>query len=194
MQHPASAEEQALIALDADVDLALGYFFGRPARSPMDAPDCTSLFDRLSSRFQTDTRTMWMGDRRDIAPHQNAIGFAATHIETGISPEAACSRFLALPRAARCHLLTESGRQTNHRMLAVDAAGADERFGHLGNAAGANWSRRPYFRRAIEHPGRVQISRPYLSLATAKSCVTLSIQLRSPDGQLLVLCGDVTDA
>jgi hypothetical protein len=78
-------------------------------------------------------------------------------------------------------------------MLAVDAAGPDERFAHLGNAAGANWSRRPYFRRAIEHPGRVQISRPCLALATAKSCVTLSIQLRSPDGQLLVLCGDFTE-
>lgn len=187
-------EEQALIALDADVDLAQGYLFGRPAPSPMDAPDRTSLFDGLWTRFQTDARTVWMGDRRSIAPYQNAIGLAASHIETGISPEAACGRFLTLPRAERCYLLTESGRQTDHRMLAVDAAGADERFGHLGNAAGANWSRRPYFRRAIEHPGRVQISRPYLSLATAKSCVTLSIQLRSPDGQLLVLCGDVTEA
>ncbi len=187
-------EEQALIALDADVDLAQGYLFGRPAPSPMDAPDRTSLFDGLWTRFQTDARSVWMGDRRSIAPYQNAIGLAASHIETGISPEAACGRFLTLPRAERCYLLTESGRQTDHRMLAVDAAGADERFGHLGNAAGANWSRRPYFRRAIEHPGRVQISRPYLSLATAKSCVTLSIQLHSPDGQLLVLCGDVTDA
>jgi EAL domain-containing protein (putative c-di-GMP-specific phosphodiesterase class I) len=186
-------EEQALIALDADVDLAQGYLFGRPARLPQEAPDCTTLFDGLWTRFQTDARTMWMGDRRQVAPYQNAIGLAASRIETGISPEAACSDFLTLPRAERCYLLTESGHQTDHRMLAVGAAGADERFGHLGNAAGANWSRRPYFRRAIEHPGRVQISRPYLSLATAKSCVTLSIQLRSPDGRLLVLCGDVTD-
>ena len=61
-------------------------------------------------------------------------------------------------------------------------------------ALAANWSRRPYFRRAIEHPGQAHISRPSLSLANAKSCVTLSIQLRSPDGQLLVLCWDVAEA
>lgn len=188
-------EEQALIALDADVDLAQGYLFGRPSQSPLDAPDCNTLFEGLWSRFQTDARTVWMDDRRSMAPYQNAIGLAASHIETGISPEAACSRFLALPRAERCFLLTETGRQTHHRMLAADALGeADARFWHLGNATGANWSRRPYFRRAIEHPGRVQISRPYLSLATARSCVTLSIQLRAPDGQLLVLCGDVAEA
>jgi EAL domain-containing protein (putative c-di-GMP-specific phosphodiesterase class I) len=188
-------EEQALIALDADVDLAQGYLLGRPARSPMDAPDCTTLFEELWRRSQTDARAVWMGDRRHIAPYQNEIGLAATHIEAGISPEVACSRFLTLPRADRCYLLTETGRQTEHRMLAPDASGdGDARFGHLGNAAGANWSRRPYFRRAIEHPGRVQISRPYLSLATAKSCVTLSIQLRTRDGQLLVLCGDVAEA
>jgi len=36
-----------------------------------------------------------------------------------------------------------------------------------------------YFRRAIQAPDQVQISRPYLSITGANMCVTLSIMLDS---------------
>jgi hypothetical protein len=53
-----------------------------------------------------------------------------------------------------------------------------------------NWSHRYYFRRAIADPGRVSVTRPYLSLPTGMQCTTVSLAFNR-DGQTLVLCGDL---
>jgi len=55
---------------------------------------------------------------------------------------------------------------------------------------GTNWQTKPFFRRAIEEPGKVQITRPYLSAAGPKLCVTLSYAL-SLNGLYHVLCADL---
>ncbi|MBN3736937.1 EAL domain-containing protein, partial [Burkholderia sp. Tr-20390] len=67
---------------------------------------------------------------------------------------------------------------------------AEARFSPLADAQGANWLRRPYFRSAIAEPGRVQVTRPYLSINEAQPCVTLSVAVRIGDAQR-VLCGDI---
>ncbi|EDK86938.1 conserved domain protein [Burkholderia mallei 2002721280] len=75
-------------------------------------------------------------------------------------------------------------------MLRADRASHETRFLPLADAQGANWLRRPYFRAAIAEPGRVQATRPYLSINEALPCVTLSIAVRVNDA-LCVLCGDI---
>jgi hypothetical protein len=55
---------------------------------------------------------------------------------------------------------------------------------------GTNWQTKPFFRRAIEEPGKVQITRPYLSPAGPKLCVTLSYAL-TLNGSYHVLCADL---
>jgi hypothetical protein len=67
---------------------------------------------------------------------------------------------------------------------------SDLRFAPLRDAAGANWSRRHYFRRAISRPDKVQVTRPYLSAATATQCITVSIAFKIR-GERRVLCGDL---
>lgn len=59
----------------------------------------------------------------------------------------------------------------------------------LTNATGACWARRHYFRNALAHPGRVQVTSPYLSLTEQRLCVTYSCLLMRP-GQQIVLCMD----
>jgi hypothetical protein len=91
----------------------------------------------------------------------------------------------------RTYLLDESGVQigTNVESGRSQRSG-DPRFDPCADAMGANWFRRPYFRRAIRAPHTVQISRPYLSIRDAKTCVTLSIALVDDLG-CRVLCADV---
>jgi hypothetical protein len=56
--------------------------------------------------------------------------------------------------------------------------------------AGTNWQNKPYFRRAMDAPGAVQITRPYLSVTGPKLCVTLSLACEV-EGTLYVLCADL---
>lgn len=47
-----------------------------------------------------------------------------------------------------------------------------------------------YFRHVMAKPGTVHVTRPYLSLATAAFCVTVSIASQA-EGDRRVLCGDL---
>ncbi|MBS6362240.1 MAG: EAL domain-containing protein, partial [Burkholderia sp.] len=116
---------------------------------------------------------------------------AAERLAAGEPLDEVCWNFLALDDAARCFLLDAQGRQAGRNVvLRADRAARETRFLPLSDAQGANWLRRPYFRAAIAEPGRVQVTRPYLSINEALPCVTLSIALRIGDTQR-VLCGDI---
>ncbi|OYV45722.1 MAG: hypothetical protein B7X10_05495, partial [Burkholderiales bacterium 21-58-4] len=103
----------------------------------------------------------------------------------------ASAGFLDLSRAERCFVLDGEGRQLGSSFLSDKTlCMEDPRFLPLHDASDAVWLRRHYFRRAMGNPGEVQISRPYLSIASGNMCVTLSIALDFDDGRL-VLCGDI---
>jgi hypothetical protein len=57
---------------------------------------------------------------------------------------------------------------------------------------GAHWGRRPYYRRAMESVGQVQVTRPYRTVHGAHLCVTVSVAFRdTPGAALEVICGDI---
>jgi hypothetical protein len=66
----------------------------------------------------------------------------------------------------------------------------DLRLTPIRPVTGTNWQTKPFFRRAIEAPGKVQITRPYLSATGPRLCVTLSYAL-SLNGSYHVLCVDL---
>jgi hypothetical protein len=105
--------------------------------------------------------------------------------------EEACASFLELSNSEFCYVLDAYGLQIGTNLWAVDATpNRDPRFTPVAGGAGARWARRPYFRRAIDNFGKVQVTRPYLSISSAQLCVTLSCSFKV-DGELRVLCGDV---
>ena len=80
------------------------------------------------------------------------------------------------PDVLRCFVLNQFGEQVGDNVGARGQANA-RRFAPLADARGARWSRRPYFRSAMEQPGRVQLTQPYLSVTEPVSCVTMSLAL-----------------
>ena len=183
---------EALMAMDADADFVQGYYFGVPAESLPAEDKSRALFDQLWIDFRDVTLPEISFHRREVSPYINAVGYAASLIESGISLMHAASGFLDLPGAERCYLLDSAGRQIGENMINPrQMAIADQRYSPLANAKGANWSRRFYFRRALEHPGKVQVTRPYLSIAGANQCITVSIGSLI-NGEMRVLCGDVS--
>jgi len=183
--------DEALLAMDCDADFVQGYLFGRPGTTIADPAASHAAFETLWDAFRVHVRPQVDAYRREIGPYQNALGYAASLMESGMPVYVACNGMLELPDTERCFVLDENGIQLGTNMTPAGRPDmTDARFTPLGDADGANWSRRPYFRRALEHPGRVQVSRPYLSLAGARPCVTLSMSLRV-NGEVRVLCGDV---
>lgn len=183
-------EREAMIAMDADADFVQGRYFSPP--TPWARVSGSPPFGQMYETFRNTISRGRAGYRDDIEPYLDALLAACARVEAGQSLAGACADFLELPLAERCFLLDGDGLQIGTN---VDAPGVhnmqDPRFGPLHDAHGANWSRRHYFRRAIACPGRVQVTRPYLSVASATPCVTVSIAFSTSGGELRVLCGDV---
>ena len=182
--------EQAVIAMDADIDFAQGWYFARSAapenviglsvQKPMDA--VWQAYDDHRQTHQGRYREM-------VAPYLNALGYAATLLAAGRTMQEACAGFLDLPRTERCYLLDSTGCQVSRNLLSRRVAPTPA-LATFQDTAQARWSRRPYFRRALEHPGKVQITRPYRSIASSVLCVTVSASMLI-DGVTHVLCGDM---
>lgn len=180
--------DEAHVALDADVDLVQGYAFGRPGAELLrggvsaEIEDIWSLFDeRLQSRRR--------GAAERLGPFRTALALALQPLQEGQPLALACQAFLALQGSQVCYLLDEQGRELGERVT-LRSAEPDPRFAPIERAGDARWARRPYFRRAIEAVGELQVTRPYLSLHGSRLCVTLSVAYWSA-GRLRVLCGDV---
>jgi len=90
-----------------------------------------------------------------------------------------------------CYLLGGDGRQISDNLWAPQRRHADPpAFAPMRETQGAHWARRPYYRRAMESVGTVQVTRPYRTLHGAHLCVTVSVAFQHGDG-LRVVCGDV---
>jgi EAL domain-containing protein (putative c-di-GMP-specific phosphodiesterase class I) len=184
-------EQQALIALDSNVDLVQGYYFGYPKEKligPSEKEDSLSMLCHKHAEIAAVERTKY---RNTV--DQCLIGFRLLleEIKAGFAGPESCDALLAHSRVRRIYFLDDSGRQigknvTTQQMLDY----ADPRYKPLSEAVDANWSRRYYFRQAMLHPGEIQISRPYRSLVGQHQCITLSSLIESPGGRL-VACLDL---
>ncbi len=94
-------------------------------------------------------------------------------------------------RAVRCYLLDEVGFQMARNVYSPHyQQKMDTRFTPLLSGDNANWSHKHYHFRAIEHPGEMQLSRPYLSVADSRMCITVS-QTVVVHNKLYVFCCDL---
>lgn len=184
--------EEAYIALDADADFAQGYYFGRPRPVLASQNEAKAVISQVWSAFEENWKNERQQSRNKLAPYMNAIGYASVLLSSGRAIPESCASFLELAGANFCYLLDQNGRQIGFNLWSsASCPGADPRLAPLRNTNGARWTRRPYFRRAIENFGKVQVTRPYFSSSSANLCVTVSISFKI-DGETRVICGDVS--
>lgn len=179
-----ASETQARIAIDADAELLQGDWFA-PAAGSLPAPavlrekaallmgSSKNLPDRTELRLRSRFMQVWNAYRD---------GQDLEHIVAGI-PDA---------EVTRIYVIDAEGYQIGDTALTPHALRGR---GHpLSDARGACWARRQYFRHAVEQPGRVQISRPYLSLTEQRLCQTFSCVVMRPGLGQVVLCMDALQA
>jgi EAL domain-containing protein (putative c-di-GMP-specific phosphodiesterase class I) len=186
-------EREAMIAMESDADLVQGWYFGRPAFTPPDWRASTPLVTGLNGQYQKRFHGEHASQKyfEYVIALQQAIGDVEQCFAERLDAYPGVRKLLALPWADRCYLLDEFGTQIGPTVVSGTSAAAHVRqFGPLENAEGSNWIRRPYLRRALKQPGNIQITRPYLSVATGGLCITLSIAVAC-ENRFQVLCCDL---
>ncbi|MBF0285901.1 MAG: EAL domain-containing protein [Magnetococcales bacterium] len=181
-------EAQAMMALDADVDMVQGFYFARPEAGLDSGENGVESIDRLSTKQRG-------VDRRDSAHQWSLLSDyieefwrRANQAHGEVDPSAL---FQPWDEVRRCYVLDDRGRQITAN-LGDDLISAWNalRYAPIADARGADWSRRAYFRRALRQPGEVQITGPYFSMPDANMCVTLSVALPH-EGGTRVYCTDL---
>lgn len=183
-------EHQALIALESNVDFVQGFYFLRPSLDAFADHAVGQQFEELTSQLRSSEAEKRALDRGFFSSFTAGLADCVSALEEGLSFHDACAMFLAVAGVDRVYQLNASGCQVGDNAEAPGHEGPDPRFAPCADAAGANWHRRPYFQRAVQQPGKVQISRPYLSIRDARTCVTMSVAFEF-NGSLRVLCADL---
>jgi EAL domain-containing protein (putative c-di-GMP-specific phosphodiesterase class I) len=184
--------DEALLALDADVDMVQGFAFGRPSPGTLGprgvSQEIEAIWALLDERHASSRRA----HAEHFTPFRQALQQALPKLRQGMDLRQACAELLKLPGTQICYLLDDQGRDVHGPVAHGHKAEppADPRFLPLVHGDDARWARRPYFRRAVADLGIVQMTRPYLSLHGARMCVTMSVAFWG-QGRLQVLCADV---
>lgn len=184
--------EEAMISMDSDVDLVQGYFFGRPQSDIQLLGNMSGgPVDFLSHEFGEHSAQDTQRQLRDLACYLGPFWENMQNAMDDPSLMDGCDRMLQQKGVVCCFILDALGRQIGHNRF-PDAQGLmSGKYAHIAGYAGADWSRRSYFRRAVARLGEVQIVGPYLSLPDSRMSITLSLAVRWEDGTVRVVCADL---
>jgi EAL domain-containing protein (putative c-di-GMP-specific phosphodiesterase class I) len=184
------SEDEAQLALDADVDLVQGYYFARPQPQLQGREQASSAVAEVWQHHDERVAQARAAEQARVLPYRDALQQAAAGLRGGQALGEAAQGFLQLAGSQLVYRLDARGCLVDEALPLSGKVPGDDRFAPLAQDGEARWSRRPYFRRALEHPGELQVTRPYLSLHGAQLCQTVSVALML-EGGLTVLCGDL---
>ena len=185
-------EEQAQLSADCDADFVQGYYYGRPTIDVEAGGTLARVPTSTLGAQLTDARKLRrVSDLDELAPYRRAFGLFRDAWCWGVPIERAARHFLECEWALRVFVLDNTGRQVGENI-------ESERHDHwrratfpiLARSAGANWSKRTYFRDALVRPGETIVSEPYMSSSSKNLCVTLSV-LVNVGGNGFVLGADI---
>ena len=185
--------EEALLAFEANADLVQGDLFAPPAERLADPDAAAQTLVDLWADYELRRSSEQRHYRAAMRPYINAIGYASALLAQGRPLDEATAAFLQLPAAEVCYLLDGEARQIGDNAWAPSRLESEPlAFAPMRQTEGAHWGRRPYYRRAMENVGLVQVTRPYRTVHGAHLCVTVSVAFRgSPGAALQVVCGDI---
>ncbi|WP_345814880.1 bifunctional diguanylate cyclase/phosphodiesterase [Paraburkholderia sp. PREW-6R] len=171
--------DELILAVESNVDFAQGFLLGRPSAGV--APP-ESVGHRIDDAFDVIARgrahrhTLF---ESEVAPYRTGLQHAADALLAGVPMEPAFAPLAALERCISCFILDDTGRQIGHEVPGPAWSNEGASLHPVANPRGARWDHRPYFRKAVLLPDVPVACNPYLSLASGRPCiaVTLAIQL-----------------
>jgi len=186
-------EDDALLTLDSECDLAQGYYFARPSvQGHYQAEQLSQSIQSLHQHALHGQLARQHSQAKKQRQLQTLVKETAKRLEQSVDFQAATQPLQDHQAIERIYLLDAEGVQIVENLHPGGAPLAKPAYSPLSQGAGALWARRSYFRQALEQPGQVQVSAPYLGLPDATLDVTLSVAIQGgASGKLLVLCIDL---
>ncbi|BAK78550.1 diguanylate phosphodiesterase [Pseudogulbenkiania sp. NH8B] len=184
-------EKDVLIALESGCDLVQGYYISRPHEQPENDSVITPRIDARWDELMVRELLKRKLTRRQLELARQSFVQTAIALMQGTPFLHAATPMLNMPDVIRCFLLDSAGRQIGQNLNSLQPpAPEDPKLAPLTDTTGAIWSRRAYFQHAIDQPGVLYMSDPYLSMTDTRNCVTLSMAIEI-DEAMHVLCADV---
>ncbi|APA87341.1 bifunctional diguanylate cyclase/phosphodiesterase [Paraburkholderia sprentiae WSM5005] len=173
--------EELILAVESNVDFAQGYLLGRPAAEIAPPESVHRQIDDAFDVIAQGRAHQHALFESEVEPYRLELRRAADDLRAGVMMDDAFATLATFARCISCFILDETGRQIGHEVRGPawckDAASLQP----VANPRDARWDHRPYFRNAVLLPGEAITSNPYLSLASGRPCiaVTLAVQLGS---------------
>lgn len=173
--------DELILAVESNVDFAQGYLLGRPA---VEIAPPESVHRQIDDAFDVIAQGRAHQHalfESEMEPYRRELRCAADGLRAGVTMDDAFAMLATFERSISCFILDDTGRQIGHEVRGPawceDAASLQP----VANPRDARWDHRPYFRNAVLLPGEAITSNPYLSLASGRPCiaVTLAVQLAS---------------
>jgi len=185
------SEHEALVAIAANADMLQGFYFARPQAQINPGQSFATTFDSLLRGQQWQSVKRSADLRHYVREIEGLFQQAVASFAANQQFEHSSSFLFNDPRTARCYLLNEAGYQVSRNVHSPhEQPQMNARFAPLLCGDNANWSHKHYHYRALKQPGVIQISRPYLSIADSRMCITVS-QTIKVGGTLYVFCCDL---
>ncbi|MDG6774729.1 EAL domain-containing protein [Thiomicrorhabdus sp. ZW0627] len=179
-------ESQALLAMDAGVDLVQGYYFARP-----DAYLNTVEKGQRCIQQTTESYPAYVAEKQFVKQIQKK-GYETlfenfSQLESLNCLEEEMKKLSSLSFVKRFFILDEFGYQISEE----DEAAIKGAMDILKKGKGLCWKNRPYFTTAMQKHNQVCVSEPYRSLIDMQLCLTVSKTIEFDSGQRYVACFDV---
>lgn len=181
--------EQALIAIESDVDFVQGFYFGKPFTDLFSPFSGFNGFKPLLDQYKTLSTAETEKFQKKINRYRAVFNDAVTNLIIGQSFKNSTETLLSEPSVVRCYQIGTDGVQMGKTIVSKALKDhKSKRFRPLDDAESADWFRRHYLKRAIFHPEQLQVTRPYLSITGAHMCITLSMKFSAPDNERVLCC------
>ncbi|MGF6573041.1 diguanylate cyclase (GGDEF)-like protein [Paraburkholderia sp. GAS333] len=167
--------DELILAVESNVDFAQGYLLGRPAAQIAPPESVHRQIDDAFDVIAQGRAHQYALFESEVEPYRVALRDAADALLAGVAMDEAFAPLARFDRCISCFILDDTGRQVGHEVPGPAWSRDGASLQPVANPRDARWDHRPYFRNAVLLPGVAVTSNPYLSLASGRPCIAVTL-------------------
>jgi diguanylate cyclase (GGDEF)-like protein len=178
--------EELILAVESNVDFAQGYLLGRPSAEVAPPESVNRLIDQSFDVIAEGRTRLHALFESEVQPYRVALRDAAEALRNGVTMDQAFADLAQQELCVSCFILDDRGRQIGPEVPGKAGVPGGESLQPVADPRDARWDHRPYFRNAVLLPGVPVTSSPYLSLASGRPCIAVTVAIQSAEMRAVV--------